>query len=433
VFYKKYLSICYLATLSCAVIAGCSKLMPSGSGPPGGAAGGPPGASAAPPPPEVVVDLPTKAQVTDYEDFTGRTVAFKAAEIRPQITGYLEKVLFTEGADVKKDDILYQIDPQIYEAELERAQSNLIQAEAHLKRLNSDLQRAKVLLPNKTITPEEYDRTAGDQAEADAAVKVARANVKLAEDNFGYTQIKAPFNGRMSRTMLDPGNLVTANQTVLTTIVRLDPIYSMFGVDERLLKKIHDYIESGVIKRTKEGQIPILMGLADEDGFPHAGYVDFIDNRLDTNTGTLQVRGVFDNAKRALLPGLFCRVRLPLGDPYTALTIPEQALGTDQGQKFVYVVNDKNKIEYRNVQLGKLQGGQRVILKGVADGDKVVVSGLQRVRAGIEVQPKMATATAQQPAPPPAVGDAKTSGDSKAPQPLREATEPTALSTGEKR
>ena len=173
-----------------------------------------------------------------------------------------------------------------------------------------------MLFPNKTITPEEFDRATGDQAEADAAVNVARADVRLAEDNLGYTKITAPFDGRMSRTMLDPGNLVTANQTVLTTIVRIDPIYSLFGVDERLLKKIHDYVQSGLIKKTKEGKIPILMGLSDEEGFPRTGYVDFIDNRLDSNTGTLQVRGVFENPNHVDIAGLVlpradCRWAMP--------------------------------------------------------------------------------------------------------------------------
>jgi RND family efflux transporter MFP subunit len=422
--------------------AGCSKLMPAGAAPPPQAA--------APPPPEVIVDLPVKAQVTDFEDFTGRTLAYKAAEIRPQITGYLNKVYFEEGADVKKDDLLYEIDPRIYASQLERAKGALIQAEAHLKRLNSDLARAKVLFPNKTITPEEFDRATGDQAEADAAANVAKADVRLAEDNLGYTKITAPFDGRMSRTMLDPGNLVTANQTVLTTIVRIDPIYSLFGVDERLLKKIHDYVQSGLIKKTTDGKIPILMGLSDEEGFPRTGYVDFIDNRLDSNTGTLQVRGVFENPNHVILPGLFCRVRLPLGDAYSALTIPEQALGTDQGQKFIYVVNDQNKIEYRRVELGKLQGGQRVVLKGIKDGERVVVSGLQRVHPGIEVAPKMAAtaeSTGQKNASlvigPVIAGKTQASNnaitnslpkmDNGGSSPLRSASGPTALSAAEKR
>jgi len=347
-------------------------------------------------PPEVLVDLPTKAEVTDYEDFTGRTMAMKTVEIRARVTGYLDKIHFTEGAEVKQGDLLFEIDPRTYQAEVNRATSNVLQAEKHNERLTRDLQRAKVLLPNRTITPEEYDRAAGDQAEAEAAVGVAKAQLELAKQNLDYTQIHAPISGRMGRSLIDPGNLVRADDTVLSSIVSEDPIYAYFGVDERLLRRIHEYIQSGLIKKDRQGQIPILMGLAIEGTeLPHVGFVNFIDNQLDTNTGTLQVRGVFPNPTHVILPGLYSRIRLPMGEPYEAITIPEQALGTDQGQKFIYVVNDQNKIEYRKVQLGKQQGTQRVVLKGVAEGERVVVSGLQRVRAGIQVEAKPVAATAQ--------------------------------------
>jgi RND family efflux transporter MFP subunit len=370
--------------------------------------------------PEVLVDLPTKAEVTDYEDFTGRTMAIKTIDIRARVTGYLENVHFTEGAEVKQGDLLFEIDPRTYQAEVNRTTSNVVQAEKHNERLTRDLQRAKVLLPNRTITPEEYDRAAGDQAEAEAAVGVAKAQLELAKQNLDYTQIRAPISGRMSRALIDPGNLVRADDTVLSSIVSEDPIYAYFGVDERLLKRIHEYIASGLIKKDRQGQIPILMGLAIEGTeLPHVGSVNFIDNQLDTNTGTLQVRGVFPNPTHAIVPGLYCRIRLPLGEPYQAITIREQSLGTDQGQKFVYVVNDQNKIEYRKVQLGKQQGTQRVVLKGVAEGERVVVSGLQRVREGMQVKAKPFAATAE--------NNAQQDG-----QPLRAATEPTGLN-GEKR
>jgi RND family efflux transporter MFP subunit len=376
-----------LAICGLAVLAGCEKLS-------SGQAAAPPGMPAQKPP-EVLVDLPTKAEVTDYEDFTGRTMAMKTVEIRARVTGYLDKIHFTEGAEVKQGDLLFEIDPRTYQAEVNRATSNVLQAEKHNERLTRDLQRAKVLLPNRTITPEEYDRAAGDQAEAEAAVGVAKAQLELAKQNLDYTQIHAPISGRMGRSLIDPGNLVRADDTVLSSIVSEDPIYAYFGVDERLLRRIHEYIQSGLIKKDRQGQIPILMGLAIEEGFPHSGTVNFIDNQLDTNTGTLQVRGVFPNPTHVILPGLYCRIRLPMGEPYEAITIPEQALGTDQGQKFIYVVNDQNKIEYRKVQLGKQQGTQRVVLKGVAEGERVVVSGLQRVRAGMQVEAKPVGATTQ--------------------------------------
>jgi RND family efflux transporter MFP subunit len=371
-----------LLVVGSAAVVGCNK-------PPAQAQGGMP----PPKPPEVLVSTPTVAEVTDYEDFTGRTMAMATIDIRPRVTGYLDKVLFKEGAEVKEKDLLYEIDPRPYQAEVDRAQGSVAQAQARLRRLNLDLQRANGMLPNKTITREGYDLIVGDQAEADAAVGVAQASLDLAKLNLSYCQVRAPINGKMSRTLLDAGNLVKADETILTTIVAQDPIYAYFGVDERLLKRVRSYVDQGLLKLGTDGQIPILMGLADQEGYPHEGYVNFIDNRLDSNTGTLQVRGVFQNSKHSILPGLFARIRLPLGQPYQALTIPEQALGTDQGQKFVYVVDPQNKVEYHGVQVGKLQGSQRVILKGLNAGDRVVVSGLQRVRAGVVVEPKMSEAT----------------------------------------
>ncbi|HTQ39859.1 MAG TPA: efflux RND transporter periplasmic adaptor subunit [Pirellulales bacterium] len=386
-------------TLAGFVLAGCDKIMPSqGNGAPGAAAGGPAGGGApgqpSPKPPEVLVSMPTTSEVTEYEDFTGRTMAKPTIDIRPRVTGYLDKIYFTEGADVKEGDLLYEIDPRPYQAEVDRAQSNVSQAEAHLNRLNLDMQRAKLMLPNHTISQEQYDQVIGDQSEADAAVGVAKASLDLAKLNLSYTKITAPISGRLSRTMYDQGNLVKADDTVLTTIVALDPIYATFGVDERLLVKVHSYVAKGMVKTNEKGQVAVLMGLVNEDGFPHPGNVSFIDNHLDTGTGTLEVRGEFPNSKRAILPGLYARIRLPLGEPYQALTIPEQALGSDQDKKFIYVVDDQNKIVYRPVEIGRLQGTQRVILKGISAGERVVVSGLQRVRPGVVVEPKMVTSTA---------------------------------------
>ena len=370
-------------------LVGCDKIMP--------AQGSAPAQAQAPPPkpPEVMVGLPTMSEVTDSEDFTGRTMAKPTTDIRPRVTGYLNKIFFKDGVEVKEGDELFEIDPRPYQAEVDRAQSNLDQTQAHLSRLNADLQRANVMLPSRSISREDYDRIVGDQAEANAAIGVAKASLDLAKLNLSYTKIMAPISGRVSRTVFDEGNLVRADETVLTTIVALDPIYAVFGVDERLLQKVHAYVAKGMLKTTQNGQIPVLMGLTNEDGFPHAGTVNFVDNHLDTGTGTLQVRGEFDNANRRILPGLFARIRLPLGEPYRALTIPEQALGSDQDKKFIYVVGDQNKIEYRSVEIGRLQGTQRVILKGIAEGERVVVSGLQRVRPGVVVDPKMINATAQ--------------------------------------
>ncbi len=351
-----------------------------------------------PKPPEVFVTLPTSGEITDYEDFTGRTVAIKTIDIRARVTGYLDKVNFKdmEGRDVEKESVLFEIDPRPYQAEVARAKASLLQATAHLKRLALDYDRAEKLVGNKSISHEQFDQVAGDRAEGAAAVEMVKANIELAQLNLNYTKVRAPISGRISRTQLDPGNLVRADETILTTIVAVDPIYAYFEVDERTLLRIRRNTEEGRTKTADARAVPVMMGLADEDGFPHSGTINFVENRVDPSTGTLQIRGVFKNSDHLLTPGLFVRVRLPLGQPYHALLVSEESLGTDQGQKFVYVVDNENKAQYRRVQVGKLQQGQRVILKGLAEGERVVVSGLQRIRPGAEVQPKVAESTAGQ-------------------------------------
>lgn len=370
--------------LVCAITAGCDKvksaMAPTPAGPP----------PAAPKPPDVLFTLPTTSTITDFEDFTGRTVARRTIDIRARVTGYLDKIQFKDGGEVKKDDLLFEIDPRPYQTEFTRTQAALVQAEAHRSRLDHDLERATKLIESKQISREQFDLVTGDRAEADAAVSVAKANLQTARLNLSFTQVKAPLAGQISRTQLDPGNLVKADDSILTTLVTLDPIFAYFEVDERTLLMMRRYVESGKIKTVDkdEPQVPVLMGLADEDGFPHSGMINFVDNRLDVATGTLQVRGVFDNPTHILSPGLFVRVRLPIGEPYQAILIDERALGTDQGQKFVYVVDRDNNAQYRRVEVGKLQNGQRVVRKGIAEGDRVVVSGLQRVRPGAPVTAK---------------------------------------------
>ena len=211
------------------------------------------------------------SEVTDFEDFTGRTMAKPTTDIRPRVTGYLNKIFFKDGVEVKEGDELFEIDPRPYQAEVDRAQSNLDQSQAHLSRLNADLQRANVMLPSRSISREDYDRIVGDQAEANAAIGVAKASLDLAKLNLSYTKIMAPISGRVSRTVFDEGNLVRADETVLTTIVALDPIYAVFGVDERLLQKVHAHVAKGMLKTNQKGQIPVLMGLTNEDGFPARG------------------------------------------------------------------------------------------------------------------------------------------------------------------
>ena len=341
----------------------------------------------------MLVALPRPAQITDYEDFTGRTVARRTIEIRARVTGYLDKIHFKDGGDVAAGDVLFEIDPRPYQADLARAEAACIRR-CPPRTPGRDFKRASNLIDSKSISREQYDLVTGDRAEADAAVRVAKAAVKTAQLNLGFTQVKAPLAGRISRTMLDPGNLVKADDSILTTLVTLDPIFAYFEVDERTLLSMRRYVQQGKAEG-EEKEVPVIMGLADEEGFPHKGTINFVNNRLDNATGTLQVRGIFENSDHLLSPGLFVRVRLPIGDPYDAVLIDEQALGTDQGQKFVYVVDEGNKAQYRRIKVGKLQGTRRVVLDGLKPGERVVVSGLQRVRPGGEVSPKLTDTTAQ--------------------------------------
>jgi RND family efflux transporter MFP subunit len=349
--------------------------------------------------PKVFVEVPTTGDITDYEDFTGRTVALKTIDIRARVTGYLTKINFSEkeGQDVEQNSVLFEIDARPYEAEMSRTEAAFLQAQSHLKRIDLDYQRATKTVDKKVITQEQFDLVAGDRNEARAGVEVARANRDMAKLNLSFTKVRAPISGRVSRTQLDVGNLVRSDETILTTIVSMDPMYAYFDVDERTMLRLRRYAEEGRIRMSgdRATSIPVKMALADEEGHPHDGLVNFVDNRLDPNSGTLQLRGIFKNSDRMLSPGMFVRVRLPIGDSYRALLVSEQALGTDQGQKFVYVIDAEDKAQYRRVQVGKLQQGHRVILKGLAAEERVVVSGLQRVRPGAVVQP-VVESTAEQ-------------------------------------
>lgn len=347
-----------------------------------------------PPPmaPEVEVCLPKFREVTDHEDFTGQTEAVRTIDIRARVTGYLSAVHFQHGAEVKKGDLLFEIDPPYYKAEADRAEGVVREAQAKLKRLNLDYERAKKLHPNNIITQEQYDLISGDVAQAEATLQAAKASLKIAHVNLGYCEVRAPIDGRMSRPYIDPGNLAKADDTVLTRIVSQDPMWVYFDLDERTMLRLRRLAQQGEIGSSATSRVPVLMGLADEQGYSHQGVLDFEDNRLDPSTGTLRVRGVFDNHDRLLSAGLFVRVRLPIGTPHRALLVPEQALGTDQGQKFVYVLGDNDEVIYRKVQVGKVHDQARVITEGVQPGERVVVKGVQRVRPGIKVKPTLVDA-----------------------------------------
>jgi len=351
--------------------------------------GAPPAPPALPKVPEVVVSVPVVRQVTDYEDFTGRVEAKASVEVRARVTGYLERVLFKEGTEVKEGAPLFEIDPRSYQAELKRAEANVMQSQARLRRCERDLKRASDLLPQNAISQDDFDQISSDREEAAAAVKLAEASRDLAQLNLSFTRVTSPITGRISRQLIDPGNMVKADETALTTIVSMEPIYAYFDEDERTLLRVRRLVRAGVLKTLQEASVPVLLGLVDEEGFPHEGRIDFADNRVDAMTGTLRLRGVFSNPQRMLSPGLFVRIRLPIGVPHPAILVSEQALGTDQGQSFLYVVNGKNEVVTRRVNVGLLDGGLRVIEQGLDKGERVIVSGLQRVRAGVKVAPKL--------------------------------------------
>lgn len=351
-----------------------------------------PAAQAGPPPqqtPEVLVATPIVQEVTDYEDFPGRTAPVHSVEIRARVTGYLDKVHFKEGDDVGEGDLLFEIDPRWYKAELNRAKATLNQAQAHLSRLKADYERASKLRPKGIVTQEQFDRVAGDRDEALAAVDVAQADRDLAELNLSYTKILAPFGGRISSRFIDPGNLVKADDTILTSIVSYEPMYAYFDLDERTTLKVQRLVREGVIEWSPAKGLPVFLGLPDETGYPREGTINFADNRVDPDTGTWRLRGKFDNPENVLSPGLIVHMRLPIGAPYRGLLVAEQALGADQGQKFVYVVDQSGKVEYRRVQVGSLHQGLRVVTDGLQTGEQVIVSGLQRARPGAEVNVKV--------------------------------------------
>jgi membrane fusion protein, multidrug efflux system len=343
------------------------------------------------PPPAVTVRQPVKQEVMEWNEYPGRLEAVDMVELRARVSGYLQSVHFQDGAEVKKGDLLFVIDARPYQAELDRAEAEMTLAETRLQLAVNDLDRAERLLKTRAISEEETDTRSKAKREAEAAIEASRAMVESAKLNLGYTRITAPISGRISRKFITEGNLVNGNQgqsTLLTTLVSLDPIYCYFDVDEAAFLEYQKRAREGKQGSLREGKVQCELELANESGFPHQGVLDFTDNQLDPGTGTLRIRGRFSNPgpHRALEPGLFARVRVPKGGKYPALLVPAQAVGTDQSQKFVYVLDQKDEVAYRKVELGPLIRDQRVIRKGVEEADWVLVDGLMSVRPGMKVK-----------------------------------------------
>jgi RND family efflux transporter MFP subunit len=345
------------------------------------------------PPTTVEVSYPVEHDVTDYAQFTARTAAVDSVELRARVWGYLDKVNFKEGALVNKGDVLFEIDPRLYQAALKQAEGNLGSAQARVVRLDADLRRAERMVATGAMSREEYDKVVGDRGEAVAAREAARATVEKAKLDLGYTKVIAPVSGRTSRYVVTVGNLIQAGDqgggTLLTTIVSVDPMYAYFDVDERTVLHVRRLIREGKADSPREGPVPVWLGLANDDGFPHEGVINFVDNQVNPRTGTMRLRGVFPNKDQVLAPGFFGRVRVLIGRPHKGLMISERALDSDQGQRIVYVVNAKNEVTSRPVQLGMLHNGLREIVGGLTTDDRVIVNGLQQVRPGAVVEPKV--------------------------------------------
>ncbi len=376
-----------------AVIAALALLVAAGGGytllraPAGASAAGASAAAAAQAPaaPQVEVAEVVNKTIVDWQRYSGRLEAIDRVEIRPLVSGTLTQVHFKDGSIVKKGDLLFTIDPRPYAAEVDRAAAALAAAQARVTYTRSELARGKRLLTDNAIARRDFEEKQNAAREAEANLQGARAALDYARLNLGYTRIEAPVDGRVSRAEVTVGNVVAAgaSSVPLTTLVSVSRMYASFDVDEQSFLR---YVNAA---RARGAEVPVELGLADEDGYSRTGYVQSVDNRLDTSSGTIRVRAVFDNADGRLVPGLYARIRLGGSEPRPALLVDERAIGTDQDKRYVLVLDAENRAVYRQVKLGANQDGLRVVDSGLQPGERIVVNGLQRIRPGDAVTPKL--------------------------------------------
>ena len=367
-----------LSLLSLLALDGCGKA--------------PPAASTAPP--EVTVAKVISKRIKDWDEFSGRFQAIDTVEVRPRASGYIEQVLFHEGQFVKKDDVLVIIDPRPYQADYDRAKAGLELAKSQHELANLEAARVQKLKDSGAVSREELDERLSNLNQQQASVSGAKAALDNAALLLSFTKVRAPFDGRASRAEVTRGNLVTGGNnggTLLTTIVSVDPIYVYFEGDENAYLRYNELAREGQRPSSRDAKNPVRIGLSNEQGFPHEGYMDFVDNQLDVRTGTIRARAVLENKKGEFTPGMFARVQLLGSGEYDAILIEDRAVGTDQSQNFVLVLGADNKLEYRAITPGRIVDGLRIVRKGLKPDDVVVVSGLQRVRPGAQVKPNMAT------------------------------------------
>ncbi len=347
--------------------------------------------------PEVVVAQPVVKNVAGAGEYTTRIEADESIEVRARVNGYLQETLFKDGDMVKKDDVLFVIDPKPFVAELEKARGQLKEAESKLELAAANAKRADQLFKDNTISRVEFEKYTTDGQAAQATVQTARGAVEAAELNLKYSRVTSPLTGKAGKGAFSVGNLVEAGKQVLTTIVSLDPVKASFDVDERsALEMRRQTMEKGLDVGAARERVKVQLILADGKEYPHFGKIDFVDNQVNASTGTIRVRAVFPNTEQLVAPGMFARVRL-IGEAKEALLIPERAIGTDQSDKYVYVINDQNIAEFRKVKPGAMSEGLRVIEEGLKPGERVVVDGLLRVRPGNPVRVKGEGAAAPAP------------------------------------
>jgi multidrug efflux system membrane fusion protein len=341
----------------------------------------------------VTVAYPIQQEIVEWDYYTGRTEAAKTVEIRARVSGYLDEVAFEPGKIVEKGDLLFVIDQRPYQTELAQARAGLKRVQAQLNLAVTERKRAERLVGKKLVAREEYDRRVAEQQVAQAEVMEMQAAVEAASLNLNFTEIRAPMRGRISRQFVDEGNLVigggAGDATLLAILVSIDPIYVYIDADERAVLKYIRLHQEGRRVSARYTQIPAQVGLAVDKGFPFHGVIDYVAPRADPSTGTMRARAVIPNPDDQISGGFFARVRVPGSGRYRAMLITDRAVGQDQGQKFVYVVNDDDRVAYRRVELGPIIDGLRIVRSGLEPRERVIIKGIQRAREGIKVSPQL--------------------------------------------
>ena len=343
------------------------------------------------PPPKVTVVKPVVLKTIDWDEFTGRLVSPETVQVRARVSGYLEGVHFTEGAEIEAGDLLFTIDPRPYQAIVERMEARVTSAKSRAELTAKELENVAKLQGNGAISAEDYDRRAKAASDAEGMLRAAEAELREAQLNLEFTEVRSPITGRVSDARITKGNLVTGgvqDANLLTTVVTLDPIYCHIDVDERSVLKYRQLHREGKRMSAQFGKVEAEMELALESKFPHKGYIDFVDNELDPTTGTIRARAVFPNPDRLMAPGFFARVRIPGSGEYEGLLVPDRTIADDQGTSHVWVVDAENTVSYRKVVTGPLVDGLRIIREGLKADERVVLDGIMTVRDGKKVSPE---------------------------------------------